>query len=314
MTPGPLFGHYRIEAKLGRGGMAEVYRATDTRDGRPVAIKILSQETLNDPDCVRRFVREAKAASSLHHPNIVAVHDAGAAVRNGAVVPYMVLECVDGRSLADILNAGPLPVRRAVHYAAQIADALSCAHTAGIVHRDLKPANIMVTARDEVKIFDFGLAKLSAEWRRASGGTTLDSTLPGTVMGTAFYMSPEQARGESVDARSDVFTAGAVLYEMLTGRRAFEAESCLAVLYAVMHRPTAPVSAVRRVPAGLDRIVARCLAKLAGERYLTAEDLQRDLAAFQHTHAQRRKRAFLAYTLLAAAALTAAASVWQPWR
>src|SRR5215831_12855093 len=222
MQTGTRLGQYEILARLGAGGMGEVYRALDTRLNREVAVKALSRDFASDPQRLSRFQSEARSASALNHPNIVTIHEIGQA----SAMPFIVMELVDGRTLRDLLSSGPLPVRRAVNVAAQLADALARAHDAGIVHRDLKPENVMVTRDGFAKILDFGLAKVE---RRANGNgparedlTLTEETRDGAVVGTAGYMSPEQASGQAVDFRSDQFAFGSLLYEMLAGRRAFQ--------------------------------------------------------------------------------------------
>src|SRR5215471_17676918 len=221
LTPGTKLGPFEITSPLGVGGMGEVYRARDTRLGRDVAVKILPKELSADTARKLRFEREAKTISGLNHPNICTLHDVGS--QDG--VDYLVMECVEGETLAKRLEKGPLPLEHVLKYGAQIADALDKAHHAGIVHRDLKPANIMLAASG-AKLLDFGLAKPAAP---LVSGATLTAAVPktpltqeGTIVGTFQYMSPEQVEGKELDSRSDIFSLGAVLYEMLTGRRAFE--------------------------------------------------------------------------------------------
>ena len=225
LQPGARVGAYEIVSPIGAGGMGEVYRARDTRLDRTVAIKVLPAEMSSDPDRRERFDREARAISSLNHPHICILHDVG----NQDGTSYLVMEYLEGETLASRLSKGPLPIDQVLRYAIEIADALDAAHAAGIVHRDLKPANIFVTKRGQTKVLDFGLAKLAQDNRAAA--LTLDEnaptlndvhlTNPGTAIGTVAYMSPEQARGENLDAQSDLFSFGVVLYEMATGRQAF---------------------------------------------------------------------------------------------
>src|SRR6201981_2612225 len=222
LAPGTRLGPYEIIAPLGSGGMGEVYRATDTRLGRDVAIKILPKELSADPVRRLRFEREAKTISGLNHPNICTLHDVGS--QDG--VDYLVMECVEGETLAKRLEKGPLPLEQTLKYGAQIAEALDKAHRNGIAHRDLKPGNIMLT-KSGVKLLDFGLAKTSAPMVAGAGLSMLPTTPPsltvqGTILGTFQYMAPEQLEGQEADARTDVFAFGALLYEMLTGRQAFE--------------------------------------------------------------------------------------------
>jgi len=278
---GQTLDRYRIEAKLGEGGMGVVYRARDTRLDRTVAIKVLPHEKVSDPERKQRFVQEAKAASALNHPHIVTVHD----IRSDAGVDFIVMEYAGGRTLDQVIPAKGLGIAQALRYGVQIADALATAHAAGIVHRDIKPSNIMVTDEDRVKVLDFGIAKLFDPADRAAeaGTRTSPSTDPGIVLGTAAYMSPEQAQGRTVDARSDIFSFGAVLYEMLTGRRSFAGGSSLAVLAKILNEDPAPPSTLSAsVPPDVERAVLRCLRKDPARRFQTMADLKvalEDLAA-----------------------------------
>ena len=221
LPSGTKLGPYEIVAPIGAGGMGEVFRAKDTRLGRDVAIKVLPETFAKDADRLRRFEQEARAVAALNHPNILAIHDIGE--YNGA--PYLVSELLEGHSLRVEMNNGALPTRRAVEYAAQIAQGLAAAHDKGIVHRDLKPENVFVTHDGRLKILDFGLAKLAKLQAAADENATLDhaqqDTSPGVVLGTVGYMSPEQVRGEPADSRSDIFALGTIFYEMLSGQRAF---------------------------------------------------------------------------------------------
>jgi len=268
---------YEILGALGAGGMGEVYRGRDLRLGREVAIKVLPADVAGDPARMGRFEQEARAASALNHPNIVTLHDLG---RHGSSA-YQVLELVAGRTVRDLLAEGQLPLRRALSIAEQIAAGLATAHGAGIVHRDLKPENVMVRDDGVVKILDFGLAKL--ERARVDAGsqiaTATGGTSPGMVLGTVGYMSPEQARGGTVDFRSDQFALGAVLYELVSGARPFRGESAVQTLSAIIEKEPEPVARLRSgVPRPLVWIVERCLAKDPAERYASTLDLQRDLA------------------------------------
>jgi serine/threonine protein kinase len=235
LTPGTRLGPYEIVAPLGAGGMGEVYKARDTRLSREVAVKILPEAFARDPDGLRRFEQESRAVAALSHPNVLAVFDVGA--EDG--VPYLVSELLEGESLREVLKRGPISPRKAVECARQIADGLAAAHEKRIVHRDLKPENLFLTAGGRVKILDFGLAKMPAQesaGRMADGATaTLAAvTNPGVVMGTTGYMAPEQVRGEAVDHRADLFSFGAVMYEMLTGQRAFHGETSIETLNAIV--------------------------------------------------------------------------------
>jgi serine/threonine protein kinase len=229
ITSGTRLGPYEITGALGAGCMGVVYTAMDTRLGRRVAIKLLPPEAAADPERRRRFLQEARAASALNHPNIAQVYDV-----LGEQSPGIVMELVDGTPLDRLIAAGPLPVTRALEYAAQIASALEAAHAAGIVHRDIKPANVVIGRDGRVKVLDFGLAKIHAVVPEGDATVTSAGTRLGTIMGTAAYMSPEQAEGRAVDARSDIFSFGATLYEMLSGRRPFTATSELGVIANIL--------------------------------------------------------------------------------
>src|SRR5215467_13337266 len=277
LVPGTKLGPYEIQSPLGAGGMGEVYRARDTRLERTVAIKILPEQLSKDPVRKQRFEREAKTISSLNHPNICTLHDIGS--QDGT--DYLVMECVEGETLAKRLDKGPLPLEQLLKYGAQIADALDKAHHAGIVHRDLKPGNIMLTATG-AKLLDFGLAKPAAAF---VSGATLTAALPttpvtqeGTVVGTFQYMSPEQIEGKEVDGRSDIFSLGAVLYEMLTGKRAFDGKSQLNVASAILEGEPAPISSVKPMtPPSLDHTIKKCLSKSPEDRWQSARDLASEL-------------------------------------
>ena len=256
---GRTISHYQIVEKLGEGGMGVVYKGVDTRLGRAVAIKVVNAEF------TQRFEREARAISALNHPHICTLYDVGE--HEGA--PYLVMEYVEGKPLK-----GPLPAGEALRYAIQVSEALAAAHKAGIVHRDLKPENILLTTEGSVKVLDFGLAKLQPSL--APDAPTVTMTEQGVVAGTAPYMSPEQARGEPVDARSDIFSFGAVLYELLSGRRAFRGETMGATLAAVIASEPPPL---REAPPDVARIVRKMLAKKREARYQSVEELLVDLEA-----------------------------------
>jgi len=275
LAPGTQLGPYEIIAPLGAGGMGEVYRARDTRLERTVAIKILPAQFSSDPVRKQRFEREAKTISSLNHPHICMLFDVGQ--QDG--MDFLVMECVDGETLASRLEKGPLSLDQVLKYGAQIADALAKAHRSGIVHRDLKPANIILTTAG-AKLLDFGLAKPVLPLATAATLTTARSpvTEQGTIMGTFQYMSPEQLQGSELDARSDIFSLGAVLYEMLTGNRAFAGKSQLSVATAILEKEPEPITAVKPMtPASLDHTIRRCLAKDPEERWQTARDLALEL-------------------------------------
>ncbi|HTA23478.1 MAG TPA: LpqB family beta-propeller domain-containing protein [Terriglobales bacterium] len=271
ISSGTRVGPYEIVSPLGAGGMGEVYRARDSRLGREVAIKLLPSSFSQDADRLRRFEQEAQAASALNHPNILAVYDVG--THDGA--PYLVMELLEGATLRDRLSSGALPPRKAVEFAVQIAQGLAAAHDKGIVHRDLKPENIYACRDGRIKILDFGLAKLIAPEPGDATVTGLDNqTEAGVVMGTAGYMSPEQVRGEKADQRSDIFSFGAVLYEMLSGERAFGGRSLADRASAILKEdPPDLLASGRNVPAALERIVHHCLEKDAERRFQSARDL-----------------------------------------
>ncbi|MCW5969398.1 MAG: protein kinase [Blastocatellales bacterium] len=265
--------HYRIINKLGAGGMGEVYRALDTRLDRAVAIKVLPAEFTNDADRLRRFEQEARATSALSHPNILTLYDIG----NQDGEPFIVMELLEGEELRAQLNDGPLPVRTALEYAQQIAAGLAAAHEKGITHRDLKPENLFVTKDGRVKILDFGLAKLRLPRNVSTSSdvaTQKQLTNPGTVMGTVAYMSPEQVRGEEVDHRSDIFSFGLILYEMLRGERAFQRETMAETMTAILKDDMPELGETNaKISPQLERLVQRCLEKRPERRFQSASDL-----------------------------------------
>ena len=278
---GTTISHYRITAKLGAGGMGEVYRAEDTVLGREVAIKVLPEAFVSDPERLARFEREARLLATLNHPRIAQIH--GLEETDGT--KCLVLELVEGDTLAERIHQRPIPVEKALEIAQQIAEGLEAAHDKGIIHRDLKPSNIKITPEGNVKILDFGLAKaledeLPAAELSRSPTLTQQATQAGVILGTAAYMSPEQATGKPVDPRTDIFSFGVLLYEMLTGVRPFKGESVLSTLTALMSRdPRPPRSLSRDIPADLQRIVMRCLEKDREARYPSAHGLHQDLSA-----------------------------------
>lgn len=287
LESGTRLGPYELLSPLGAGGMGEVYRARDTRLGRDVAIKVLPDEFAKDADRLERFEREAQSVAALSHPNIMALHDFG---REGAV-PYAVMEFLEGSTLRKRLADGPLPVRKAVDIAVEVAQGLGAAHEKGIVHRDLKPENLFITKDGRVKILDFGLAKVlpatAAEWEATRSLDKHQSTASGVILGTVGYLSPEQAKGEPADSRSDIFSLGAVLYEMLTGVKPFYRDSMVETLHAVLKEDPAPFpESSAPVPAELERIVRRCLEKSPGERFQSARDLAFGLGALSSRSTQ----------------------------
>ena len=315
---GRTIAHYRILEKLGEGGMGVVYKARDTHLDRPVALKVLPPEKVADPERKRRFVQEAKAASALNHANIITIHD----IASEGGRDFIVMEYVAGKTLEELIGRKGLKLNETLNYSLQIADALVKAHAAGIVHRDLKPANVMVTGDGLVKVLDFGLAKLT-EPIGPEAETLTARTAEGAIVGTVAYMSPEQAEGKPVDSRSDIFSFGVLLYEMVTGRRAFERESKLSTLSAILREEPKPLGG--DVPAELDKIVSRCLRKdpnrrsqHMGDVKVALEDLREEsvsakLAAPAAAGARRRPWLWGAPVL---AVLVAALAWWglSAWR
>ncbi|HXZ80557.1 MAG TPA: protein kinase [Terriglobales bacterium] len=302
-------GPYEILSPLGAGGMGEVYRARDTRLGRDVALKILPESFAHDQERLRRFEQEARAVAALNHPNIVAIYDVGQS--NGT--PFLVSELLEGESLRTVLDRGPMTQRKATEFAVQVAQGLAAAHEKGIIHRDLKPENLYLTRDGHTKILDFGLAKLA----RGSGETDADSvtlasshTAPGMVMGTANYMAPEQVRGEATDARTDIFALGSVLFEMLSGERAFQRDTPAETMTAVLKEDPPELSdPARPVSPALERIVRRCLEKHPGQRFQSAKDLSFALSALSGSDvssAARTVNAPRGFPLAVAAAVAAA--------
>ena len=274
LARGARLGPYEVIESLGAGGMGVVYRGTDTRLGREVAIKVLPVATAASPEARARFEREGRAIAALNHPNICTLFDVGTADGH----PYLVMELLDGATLHQTLASGPLPIPALIDHAIALADALHAAHARGIIHRDLKPANIFVTARDTVKILDFGLAKEDGD--HGAEARTIDAALTGhgTTLGTLSYMSPEQLRGETLDARSDLFSLGLVLYEMATGKRAFHGKTTAEVSAAILHvQPARPLSVRPELPEKLDEIILKALERDRDLRYQSAVDLRADL-------------------------------------
>src|SRR5512143_4142180 len=289
LAAGSRLGPYEILSPLGAGGMGEVYRAKDPRLGREVAVKVLPASFSNDADRLRRFEQEARAAGLLNHPNITAVYDIGS--HDGA--PYVVSEFLEGETLRAALAGGHLSARKAIDHAIQLAQGLAAVHDKGIVHRDLKPENVFVTKDGRVKILDFGLAKLTHAEQGGSAVTNLPTatgaTEPGVVLGTLGYMSPEQGKGKPADARSDIFSFGAILYEMLSGQRAFQADSAAETMSAILREDPPDLSVTNQsLPPGIDRILRHCLEKNPEQRFQSARDLAFDLGALSDVSAAGR--------------------------
>jgi serine/threonine protein kinase len=279
LSTGDLLGPYEIIAPLGKGGMGEVYRARDVRLGREVALKVLPETGANDADTLARFEREARAVAALNHPNILSIHDTG----EHRGVPYAVTELLEGENLSDRLRTGPVAPKRATEIACQIADGLSAAHARGVIHRDIKPENIFLTNDGRAKILDFGIARIGP---RPGDITTGAAAARGAssaqfIIGTAGYMSPEQVRGKTIDFRTDIFSHGAVFYEMLTGRRAFDRPAMVETMTSVLKDDPSKFPETDKIPAEIRPFVFRSLEKDPADRYQSARDLLLDLRAFQ---------------------------------
>ena len=286
LTSGTKLGPYEIVSPLGAGGMGEVYRARDPQLGRDVAIKILPPFLSRDPERLRRFEQEARAAAALNHPNILAVYQMG--THDGA--PYLVSELLEGSTLREHLLRVPMPLRKVIDYGIQIAHGLAAAHEKGIVHRDLKPENLFVTEDGRIKILDFGLAKLIQPQPSGPSTPTLTGgTESGIVLGTVGYMSPEQVRGQSADDRADLFAFGAILYEMLTGRSAFHKSTSAETMSAILNEEPPVISqAVPKTPPSLQKVLQRCLEKSPQQRFHSASDLAFALEALSDTSFRNR--------------------------
>ena len=290
LEPGHRLGPYEIVAPLGAGGMGEVYRARDPRLERDVAIKVLPEHFLEDGDSLARFQAEAKAIASLSHPNIVAIHDTG---QEGKRL-YVVTELLEGETMRSRLRQGPFGVRKAAEHAARVAEGLAAAHDKGIVHRDIKPENLFLLNDGRVKILDFGLARqdplLAGAGDLSSSPTAARPTNPGAMIGTVGYLAPEQARGEVADHRADIFSLGAVLHEMLTGRRAFPGTSPAELISSILRdEPPLPSESDPRIPKALDLIVQHCLEKNPDERFQSARDLAFHLDSLGGSVTQRER-------------------------
>jgi len=282
LTSGTKLGDYEVKSLLGSGGMGEVYRARDARLGRDVAIKVLPSLLSADSERLRRFEQEARAAAALNHPNILAVFQMG--TYEGA--PYLVSELLEGETLREPIRHGRLSVRKAIDYGVQIARGLAAAHEKGIIHRDLKPENLFVTKDGRVKILDFGLAKLTQPQSSSQhdGPTLTAETEKGVVMGTVGYMAPEQVRGQVADHRADVFAFGAILYEMLAGKRAFQKPTSADTMSAILNEDPPAISQVEaNIPPAMQRVVHRCLEKNPEQRFQSASDLAFALDALSET-------------------------------
>ena len=316
VEPGKRFGPYEITSPVGAGGMGEVYRARDTRLDREVAVKVLPSHLAASPQRRERFEREARAISSLSHPSVCTLFDVG----HEDGFDFIVMEYLEGETLADRIGRGPLPLEQVIRYGAEIASGLEAAHRRGIVHRDLKPGNVVIT-RSGAKVLDFGLARVAEESEADTLARTATALKPlteeGTLLGTMPYMAPEQLEGRAADARTDIFALGAVLYEMATGRRAFNAANRASLIAAIMEQQPPPIASLQPMtPASLERVVRRCLAKDPDERWQSALDVAHELRSVTANELPRpqSKKALTAALLLAAAAILAAVTALVLWR
>src|SRR6186713_2218260 len=303
--------HYRVLESLGAGGMGIVYKAEDVRLARAVALKFLPPDRAHDQQTLERFLREARTASALNHPNICTIYE----IDEHEGAHFIAMELLEGQPLDRMIDGRPLSMARLLNLAVQIADGIDAAHTLGILHRDIKPANIFVTSRGQAKILDFGLAKLTGDSASSmrSGMSQLETELlttrKGVALGTVAYMSPEQARGEELDVRSDLFSFGVVLYEMATGERSFQGTTSAVVFDAILNRePRAPIELNANVPVALERVIARCLQKDRNLRYQTASAIREDLQ-----QVRRDRESGTVSTTRSAAGVVPAASSGTSW-
>ena len=311
LQAGHKLAHYEIVEPIGKGGMGEVYRAKDSKLGRDVAIKVLPEEFAQDRERLKRFKREAKVLASLNHTNIASIYG----LEQSGSTHYLVLELVEGETLAERIARGPIPIEESLEISTKIADALEEAHEHGIVHRDLKPPNVKITTRDEIKVLDFGLAKAFAEETPEADSSmsptiARDATRVGVILGTAAYMSSEQAKGKHVDKRTDIFAFGAVLYEMLTGKKAFEGDDVSEVLAAVIKLEPDWNALPASLPRRLNELLRRCLEKDPRKRRRDIGDVRNDLQLplSEASAAEPERRAV--WRVAAVTALVAGASSW----
>src|SRR5580692_10182338 len=312
---GQTVSHYRILGKLGGGGMGVVYEAEDLKLGRHVALKFIPENLVGDPKSLERFGREARAASLLNHPNICTIH--GIEDNNGH--PFIVMEKLEGESLKQAISGQAMQTERVIDISMQVADALAASHAKGIVHRDIKPANIFLTPSGQVKVLDFGLAKLlHGMGTDSDGGAAADNSLTavGVIPGTAVYMSPEQARSEEIDFRSDLFSFGVVMYEMATGKKPFSGKNSLMTLDAVLHdKPLPPSQLNPKVPVELEGIIGKAMEKDRKERYQSATQIKADLQQLKHQTESGLVKSGLHQSRLRVASKTfgRSGSRWQLW-